>query len=153
MEATPDAQGANTTSRRLLIWLFLFLRHQSPQHATELERRVTRRVMKNAPLHRARPDTNTSHPAGARSLASCPRSVSQKCQERMLSGQQGLSLDSLPSRPSFRRTGVCLAPSPRPSPPHREMSGTRRLARSLVEPHFPQGCDNRFQLDLPSLGM
>lgn len=51
----------------------------------------------------------------------------------------------------FYLATIFLTP-PHSFPPHCKMSGTQRLAWNLTDLHFLQGCDNRFQLDLPSLG-
>lgn len=146
----------NTTFYHTLIWssLFLFLRSWCPHHSMELENTVIRKVIRKAPLRPANP--NTQIPSTSQGLW-CSFSPWNFV-------SAGISTTSVPEKNAVRmaRSTVLLSPilsfhlatiflSPSSSPPYCKMSGTKRLAWNLTDLHFLQGCNNRFQLDLPSL--
>lgn len=118
----------------------------------ELANRVICKVIKNAPLHQASPDTKQHLPQGCFSSGTfflTEINIMDVSEKNAICMAKSMILFS-PILFSYLTT-IFLSPSP-PSPPPCKTSGTQRLAWNLTDLHFPQGCDNRLQLDSPSLG-
>lgn len=116
-------------------------------------------MIKNAPLHQTSPNTNPFYPTGSPYLASHHGLFLAEIRITNMSEKNAvwmarnmvlffpiLSFHLTTIFFSFFFFALLLSYS------YCKMSGIQHLAWNLTDLHFRQDCDNRFELDLPSLG-